>query len=52
MKTFHICWFIGKNEDGLDTLKGINWQAETMMQALREFKAENPSIEPYYIVEK
>lgn len=51
MKTFHICWLIGKDEQGLDLLTGKTVQAKSMIEALKAFKQEH-EVEPYYIVEK
>ncbi len=51
MKTYHICWLIGKDEQGLDLLTGITVFAESMDEALADFKKEY-NVEPYYITRK
>lgn len=51
MKTYHICWLIGKDEQGLDLLTGITVFAESIENALANFKKEY-NVEPYYITRK
>jgi len=49
MKTYHITWLIGKDQNGLDLLTGITIEAEDMESALHTFKQKH-NVEPYYIL--
>jgi hypothetical protein len=48
MKTYHICWLIGKDEQGLDLSTGKTYQANSPEEAIAKWRDEFGNVEMIY----